>query len=115
MEAIANELCAVVTQGSVDPLPNLDQADARRVMAIEKDISGIVTPAGNAMALGEAITMALRNSDLRARLGRNAATKFRAAIDIDVVADRFLNCLLPPSKVSQSVVDSDQANGATQG
>ncbi len=110
LEAIANELCPVVTQGSVDPLPNLDKSGSPQVMAIRKDVSGIVTPAGNIAALGEAITMALGNSDLRARLGRSAAQEFRGGIDIELVASRFLDCLFPPSRTfSQTGVDSSEA------
>lgn len=96
-EAISWQLCPVVTQDSVEPLEMLDGVVSKEAQhaKIEKDVSGIIAPSNNPTALGEAITMALRNSELRAELGRNAAQKFKNAVHIDRVADRFLKCLFP--------------------
>jgi glycosyltransferase involved in cell wall biosynthesis len=94
LEAIANHVCPLVTTSSVEPIPVLNESQPRTAV-IEKDVNGIIAPSGNHVALGEAITMALRSSDLRTRLGNAAARSFRNAIDIRNVAQVFLDALSP--------------------
>ncbi len=96
LEAIANQVCPLVTSSSMEPIAELDSKGHRigEMVEIQRDATGFIAPAGNSMAMGEAITMALRNSETRNRLGNNAAKRFRPAIDIDRIAKRFLNVML---------------------
>lgn len=95
MEAIAAGVCPLVTGPSAEPWVKRD-LDGRRVgelIEVERDSTGVIAPHGNPTALGEAITMALRNSDFRARLGSNAASKFGEAIDLERIGKVFLDNL----------------------
>ncbi len=96
LEAISHSVCPLVTASSTEPIPKRN-SDGRRIgqMAeLQRDATSIIAPAGNPSALGEAITMALRNSEARTRLGNNAAKQFRSAIDLDRIAKVYLNALL---------------------
>ena len=107
MEAVAAGVCPVVTGGSVESLPKRDAAGSRvgELVEFERDVSGIIAPAGNPTGLGEAITMALRHSDLRAKLGSNARSNFKSAIDLNRIGKTFLNRLSVP-------VQSQDTSGA---
>jgi glycosyltransferase involved in cell wall biosynthesis len=96
LEAVANQVCPLVTSSSMEPIAELDSAGRRvgEMIEVERDATGFVAPAGNSMAIGEAITMALRNSETRNCLGNNAAMQFRPAIDIQRIAKRILGLLL---------------------
>ncbi len=96
LHAIASSVCPLVTSSSTEPISKRD-SEGRRIgemVELERDSTAIIAPAGNPTALGEAITMALRNSETRTRLGNNAAKQFRAAIEIERIAQAFLNVLL---------------------
>ncbi|QEG20582.1 glycosyltransferase family 4 protein [Mariniblastus fucicola] len=96
LEAIANGVCPLVTDNSTESIAKRDP-DGRRIgemIEVQRDSTGIIAPPGNPVALGEAITMALRNSDKRLELGANAATQFRPAIDMARIGSVFLESLL---------------------
>lgn len=107
LAAIANRVCPLVTTSSLEPIRTLDP-DHPEMIHVKKDVNGIVAPAGNPVALGEAITMALRNGNLRTRLGNAAANGFRAATDITRVGDVFLDAISPtvssPAKQSEAAL-----------
>ena len=95
-EAIAKGVCPLVTTTSTEPIPKRD-SEGRRIgqtIQVQRDATGIVAPHGNPSALGEAITMALRNSDKRTQLGSNAAIQFQAATELNRIGNVFLNTLL---------------------
>ena len=96
LEAISKGVCPLVTDNSFEPIPKRDAAGKRigELVEIERNSSGIIAPQSNPTALGEAITMALRNSETRSRLGTQAAAEFRSAIDLDRIGNVFLNILL---------------------
>lgn len=96
LEAIAKGVCPLVTNTSMEPIPKRD-SEGRRIgqtIQVQRDATGIVAPQGNPSALGEAITMALRNSDRRTQLGTEAATQFEAATELNRIGNVFLDTLL---------------------
>jgi glycosyltransferase involved in cell wall biosynthesis len=96
LEAIANGVCPLVTGTSTEPIPKRNTQGERvgEMIQVERDSTGIIAPQSNPTALGEAITMALRNSETRNQLGSVAASEFRSAIDINRIGTVFLNLLL---------------------
>ena len=96
LHAIAKGVCPVVTGSSTEPIPKRN-SDGQRIgetIQVQRDATGIVAPHGNPTALGEAITMALRNSEKRAELGSNAAAQFRPATELSRIGHVFLDTLL---------------------
>ena len=96
LQAIARGVCPLVTSTSTEPIPKRD-SDGQRIgetIQVQRDETGIVAPQANPSALGEAITMALRNSQKRSELGTNAAAQFRSATDLDRIGNVFLETLL---------------------
>lgn len=95
-EAIANEVCPLVTGTSTEPIAKRNTEGARigEMIQVQRDSTGIIAPQSNSTALGEAITMALRNSETRTRLGSQAAAEFQPAISLDRIGTVFLNALL---------------------
>jgi glycosyltransferase involved in cell wall biosynthesis len=52
--------------------------------------TGFLVPASDAQALSERLTLLLRNTDLRARMGNAAAEAARRQIDLRRQADAYL-------------------------
>ncbi len=104
MQAIAAGVCPLVTSSSTEPFVKRDSLGRRigELIEVQRDSTGIIAPEGNPTALGEAITMALRNSDLRSSLGSNAATEFESAIDINRIGNVFLNLLCGTSQLQDA-------------
>lgn len=93
--AIAQQVCPLITDSSHEPLSIRNRAGVTTgdTVQILKNETGIVAPAGNPIALGEAITMALRNDEKRAWLSQQAERDFRNAIDIEIISNVFVRAL----------------------
>ena len=95
-EAIASQVCPLVTASSLEAVPARD-AEGRVTSdqaEVKRNETGIIAPAENPTALGEAIVMALRHGDTRAQLGANAAAAFQPAVEIIRIAKVFLEAVL---------------------
>jgi len=101
-EAIARGVCPLVTNASTEPIISRDgkgqSTGAGELIQVQRDATGVVAPHGNPVALGEAITMALQNSNKRSELGANAAASFRCAIELERIGNVFLDRLLGTRK-----------------
>ena len=95
-EAIANGVCPLVTGTSMEPIAKRNPEGERvgEMVQVQRDSTGIIAPQSNSTALGEAITMALRNSETRRTLGAQAASEFQPAIGLNRIGAVFLNLLL---------------------
>ena len=65
---------------------------------IEKNVNGLSVPMANPRALAEAIQLGLGNSEMRARLGREALKRSRERFNIDQLVDDYLRPLTSPSE-----------------
>lgn len=94
--AIAHQVCPLTVTSSHEPIPirGTDGSKVGSTVHVQKDQTGIIAPAGNPVALGEAITMALHNSETRRQLGAAAAEQFGPAIDIERIGKVFRSVLL---------------------
>lgn len=105
MEAIAAGVCPVVTDAGTEQVAKRDSLGRRvgELVGFQRDENAVIAPAGNPSALGEAISMALRHSDLRVKLGNNARQSFQSAIDLGGVGRTLLRSLigtLQPQNIS---------------
>ena len=94
--AVANQMCCVVTDSARGPLPTIgggDDSAIRGKISFQRDVNAIVAPTGNPAALGEALLMAIRKPDLRARLGRRSKRDFQPAVDVREIANNWLNLI----------------------
>jgi glycosyltransferase involved in cell wall biosynthesis len=106
--AIAHQVCPLAATSSHEPIHVRDRNGNKvgNTIKVQKDQTGIIAPAGNSIALGEAITMALRNSDTRRQLGEAAGEQFSPAIDIERIGKVFCNALF-------GVQQTQNASGAS--
>jgi glycosyltransferase involved in cell wall biosynthesis len=77
LEAMAYGLCPVVTPAGA--IPDI----------VQDGQNGLIVPAGDAGALGRALVRVLKDSSLRASLGRNARATFESGYDIEGHAQRL--------------------------
>jgi glycosyltransferase involved in cell wall biosynthesis len=79
---------------------------------IERGVSGLLTPRGDAAALADAIVAAARDPTLRARLGENGRRRVEERFSLERMVADYLRICLPASAARGDCHERDEATRA---
>ncbi len=98
--AFPEGLPTVILEAAAARLPVIATPMGGSAEAIEDDVSGIIVPPGDAVALRRALVTLIDDPSLRAQYGSRARDTVERCFDWNVIADRLEACVaeLPPGR-----------------